>query len=90
MAPEPLVKATEVVPVIAPVTVIVPVPVAVSVSAVPETLPLTTMPLFTPVSIKAKLPAAVTVFVRMMAEAALAESVKLKLAEDDTPLPVRA
>ncbi len=72
IAPEPLLKATDVVPVIVPVPVMVPEPVAVIVSTVPETLALITMPLFAPVLIKLRVPVAVIVFVNVIAPAPLA------------------
>ena len=90
MAPEALVKDTEVEPVMVPVPVMVPAPVAVMVSAVPDMLALRTMPESVPVVIKARVPVAEMVLLRVMAPAPLAWSVRLKLAPVDTPLPVRA
>ena len=88
MAAEPLAKAMEVVPVTKPLSVMVPVPVAVIVSTVPETLALMAMGPLSPVSINERAPIAVMVLVMVMPPAA--ESVKLKAAPVEAPLPVIA
>ena len=88
MFAEPVAKAMELEPVIVPVAEIMPVPVAVIVSAVPETLALIAMGLLLPVSINARVPVAVMVLVILIPPAA--ESVKLKAAPVEAPLPVIA
>jgi hypothetical protein len=77
MVPVAELSVKEVVPVIVPPPVIVSVPVAANVSTVPDTLAPMTIPLFTPVSIKLRVPVAVIVLVILIAVAALAPSVKL-------------
>jgi hypothetical protein len=82
MAPEPLANFIEVVPDTMPVPDIAPFPVAVMLSTVPETLALTAIPLFAPLAIKVRLPAAEIGLFTVMAVAEEAESVKLKVLPD--------
>ena len=90
ITPEPLVKATELVPVIVPAPVMVPVVVAVIVSTVPDTLAAIAMPPVTVVASNERVPVAVIVLLRVIAPAPPAVSVRLKLAPVEAPLPVIA
>src|SRR5438034_943469 len=90
IAPDPPAKTTAVMPIMLPVPEMVPVPVAVIVSVVPETLALITTPPLVPEAASDKVPVALTELDKVSAPAPLAESIKLKLAPVDAPLPVIA
>ena len=90
IAPEPLVNATDVEPLTVAVPVIVPVVDAVIVSAVPDTLPLITMPPVAVVANNPKVPVAVIELLTVIAPAPAAVSVKLNIAPVDAALMVTA
>jgi len=90
IVPEPVVSATDVVPVTVPVPVIVPVVDAVIVSAVPETLALITIPAVAVVASKLKLLLAVIPLLTVIAPTPAAVSVKLNIAPVDAPETVTA
>ena len=90
ITPEPVLKNTEVVPVITPAPVIVPVVNPDMVSTVPETLAPITTPPVAALAAKVRVPVAVIVLVKVTAVPEAAESVRLKLAPVETPLPVNA
>ena len=88
ISPEPLLRATEVVPVIVPAPVMFPVVDAVIVSTVPETLaPIVMLPVAV-VASNERVPVAVIVLLRVIAPVPPAVSVRLKLAPAEAPLPV--
>ena len=88
IAPETLLRATEVVPVIVPAPVIAPEVEAVIVSTVPERLAPMAIPPVAVVANSPRVPVAVIVLFRVIAPAPPAVSVKLKLAPVEAPLPV--
>ena len=90
IAPEPLLKATEVVPLIVPAPVIAPEVEAVMVSTVPETFAPMTMPPVAVLAISPSVPVAVMVLATLIAPAPAALSVRLKLTPVDAALIVTA
>lgn len=92
IAPEPLVRVIDVVPVIVAVPVIVPVVDAVNVSTVPDTFPpaFRRIPPVAVLAIRDSVPLAVIELFRVIAVPEAALSVKLKLLPLEIPLPVKA
>ena len=88
IAPELESKVTDVEPVIVAEAEIAPLPVAVNETVVPETAALTAMPLLAPVLLKVRVPLAVIGLEMVIAVAAEAVSVKLKLAPVEASVPV--
>ena len=90
IAPEPLLKAMDVFPLMVALPVIVPDPLAVNVSIAPETGALMAMPLLSPLDVRDNVPPLVRLVLIVSAVAAAAVSVMLILAPVEAPLPVRA
>jgi hypothetical protein len=90
IAPDPLDRVTELVAVIVPVPVMPPDPDAATDVVGPLMLALMAMLLIDPVLVKLKLLAAVIGFVTVIAVVRFAESIRVKLAPLDEPLPVIA
>jgi len=88
IAPELESRVTDVDPVIVDEEASVPLPLALSETAVPETAASIAMPLLAPLFLRVTVPLLVSVLVRVIAVAAEAVSVKLKLAPVEGRVPV--